>query len=133
MDTASPKPRGIENQHSPTIAAFTGFEPLANIDFGGPRGLLLGSLTSLAFHMTSDPDPILGIEISHSDGGSVLFGSSGGCRVSFFVDGPKGERVNQIGILEDRPREHGQTCWATIGLGGLQVFSTYSSSIRVRC
>lgn len=104
------------------------FEPLTNIDFGGPRGLLLGSLTRLALHMASDPHPLIGIEISYSDGRSVLFGSNRGCGISFFVDGSKGERINRIGILEDNRRYH-----PIIGLGGLQVLSTYSPSIRVRC
>lgn len=35
------------------------FEPLINIDFGGPRGLLRGSLTRLAFHMASSPHPLV--------------------------------------------------------------------------
>lgn len=60
------------------------FEPRINIDFGGSRGLLLGSLTRLAFHMASSPYPLIGIEIFYSDGKSVLFGSNSGCEISFF-------------------------------------------------
>lgn len=93
------------------------FEPLINIDFGGPRGLLLGSLTRLAFHMASSPYPLIGIEIFYSDGKSVLFGSNSGCEISFFVNGSNGERINQVGILEDNQRHY-----SAIGLGGLQVF-----------
>ena len=104
------------------------FEPRINIDFGGSRGLLLGSLTRLVFHMASSPYPLIGIEIFYSDGKSVLFGSNSGCEISFFVNGSNGERINQVGILEDSQRHHSAT-----GLGGLQVFSTYSPSIRVRC
>ena len=36
----------------------------------------------------------------------------------FFVNGSNGERMNQVGILEDSQRHH-----SAIGLGGLQVFS----------
>jgi hypothetical protein len=104
------------------------FEPRINIDFGGSRGLLLGSLTRLVFHMASSPYPLIGIEIFYSDGKSVLFGSNSGCEISFFVNGSNGERINQVGILEDSQRHH-----STIGLGGLQVFSTYPPSICVRC
>ena len=104
------------------------FEPRINIDFGGSRGLLLGSLTRLVFHMASSPYPLIGIEIFYSDGKSVLFGSNSGCEISFFVNGSNGERINQVGILEDSQRHHSAT-----GLGGLQVFSPYSPSIRVRC
>lgn len=60
------------------------FESLINIDFGGPRGLLLRSLTRLAFHMASSPYPLIGTEVFYSDGKSVLFRSNSGCEISFF-------------------------------------------------
>lgn len=96
------------------------FEPLTNIDFGGPRGQLLGSLTRLTFHMTSTPHPIMGIEIFYSDGRSVLFGSNGGCAISCCIDGSKGDHINRVGILEnDRIRR------SITDLGGLQVLTNY--------
>ncbi|KAJ5619619.1 hypothetical protein N7510_003603 [Penicillium lagena] len=91
------------------------FEPLTNIDFGGPRGLFLRSLTMFTFYMASGPYPITGIEISYSDRRPMLFGSKDGCGLSFFLDGSKGERINRVGILEDNRCD-------SIGLGGLQVF-----------
>ncbi|KGO47924.1 hypothetical protein PEXP_037990 [Penicillium expansum] len=94
------------------------FEPLTNIDFGGPRGLLLAS-SRLTFHMASDPHLFIGIEISYSDGRSILFGSSGGCGISFFIDGSNGERINRIGMLPNIRRSHPEP-----SLGGLQVFPT---------
>lgn len=100
------------------------FEPLTNIDFGGPRGLLLASLARLTFHMVSDPHLFIGIDISYSDGRSILFGSSGGCGISFFVDGSKGERINRIGILPNIRRSHPER-----SLGGLQVIATRSICI----
>ncbi|XHG00078.1 hypothetical protein AWENTII_003549 [Aspergillus wentii] len=96
------------------------FEPLINIDFGGPRGLLLGSLTRLVFHMASYPYPLVGIETSYSDGRTVLFGSNGGCEISFSIDGSKGERINRIDALEGNRRYY-----AYIGLAGLQISTNY--------
>lgn len=71
------------------------FEPLTNIDFGGPRGLLLTSLTRLTFHMA--PGYILmEIKIFDPDGKRVNFGSNGSCEISLFVNGSKEERVNLV-------------------------------------
>ncbi|KGO74307.1 hypothetical protein PITC_019770 [Penicillium italicum] len=95
------------------------FEPLTNIDFGGPRGLLLASLARLTFYMTSYPYLFIGIEISYSDGRSVLHGSSGGCGLSFFVDGSNGERINRIGVLGIRESQ------PEMSLDGLQVSTNY--------
>ena len=96
------------------------FEPLTNIDFGGPRGLLLGSLTGLTFHMASRPHPLIGIELSFANGKSVLFGSDRGCGISFLIAGSTGERVNRVSILKDN-RDY----YPTPGLGGLEVCSKH--------
>lgn len=93
------------------------FEPLLNIDFGGPSGVLLGSVARLTLHMESPPRPIIGIEVFHNDGRSVLFGSEGGCAISLFVNSSKGERINEMCILE-----HNREYYPTISLGGFQVF-----------
>lgn len=96
------------------------FEVLTSLDFGGPRGLLLTSLTRLTFYMASEPYLFISIEVSYYDGRSVLFGSSGGCGLSFFffVDGSKGERINRIGV-PSIPGSHPEVI-----LGGLQVIHT---------
>ncbi|PKY08597.1 hypothetical protein P168DRAFT_323700 [Aspergillus campestris IBT 28561] len=99
----TPPPPGHENLTIGTILPrqpSQAFEPLINIDFGGPQGVLLGSLTRLAFHMASRPYPLMGIEVSYSDGRYMLFGSRSGCVLSVFVNGPEGERINHIGIFE---------------------------------
>lgn len=96
------------------------FRPLTNIDFGGPKGLLLTSLARLTFYMASTPHLFIGIEISYSNGRSVLFGSSDGCGLSFFIDGSNGERINRIGVVASR-RSHPEVI-----LGGLQVIHAVS-------
>lgn len=92
------------------------FDPLMNIDFGGPKGVRLGLLTRLTFHMTAHPMPLVGIEIFYSDGNSSLYGTRGGCELSFFIDGPKGECIDHIDILEESSQNHPGKI-----LGGLQV------------
>lgn len=94
------------------------FELLNNIDFGGSKGVLLGNLTRLVVHMASNPRPLIGIEVFYSGGKSVSFGSSNGCEISFFINGYKGERIDQVGILEGNREYYPET-----SLGGLQVFS----------
>lgn len=96
----------------------TTFEPLSNIDFGGPKGMHLGSVTRLAFHMESFPHPLIGMEIFYYDGKSMLFGSSSGCMISLFVNGPRGERVTELSVLEDNRDS------PAMGLGGLKVCFT---------
>jgi hypothetical protein len=123
-----PHAPGHEHLAISTILPFQpsrAFEPRINIDFGGSRGLLLGSLTRLVFHMTSSPYPLIGIEIFYSDEKSVLFGSNGGCEISLFVDGSNGERINQVGILEVNH-------YSVMGLGGLQVFLHTPQASNVR-
>lgn len=101
------------------------FEPLINIDFGGRRGLYLGSLTRLTFYISSIPYAFVGIEISYSDGKSVVFGSNSGCEISFFIDGSKGERINRLGIIEHSHGPQPET-----GLCGLQVFLHLRNPLR---
>ncbi|KAE8137955.1 hypothetical protein BDV38DRAFT_292569 [Aspergillus pseudotamarii] len=96
------------------------FEPLTNIDFGGPRGLLLASLTKLVFHMASGPYPLMGIEVFYCDGRSVLFGSNRGCGISFLIAGSQGERIIAFNVLEDNRRYHPAS-----GLGGVEVSTNY--------
>ncbi|EHA18623.1 hypothetical protein ASPNIDRAFT_129458, partial [Aspergillus niger ATCC 1015] len=44
------------------------FEPLSNMDFGGPGGRYLMSLTRLDFHVTSYPHPLIGMGYHYADG-----------------------------------------------------------------
>ncbi|RAK84621.1 hypothetical protein BO79DRAFT_202256 [Aspergillus costaricaensis CBS 115574] len=100
------------------------FEPLSNIDFGGPGGRCLMSLIRLDFHMTSYPHPLIGIGYHYADGKSVFFGSTGGCAISIPINGPSGERISGIRIVEDN-----RDVYHSEGLGGLQVSTNYERSI----
>ena len=100
------------------------FEPLMNIDFGGASGLLLEGFTRLIFYMTSRPSPLIGIEVLHSDGNSLLCGTRSGCELSFFISGLKGERIDRVGIFEESSAYDPE-----ITLGGLQVSMTHSFSL----
>lgn len=92
---------------------------LTNVDFGGPGALLLKSLTMLTFYMTQAPRPFIGLEIFYSDGESTLFGSNRGCGISFPINGPMGERINEVRVLDER-NELGVIA-QEVGLGGIQV------------
>ncbi|GLA27474.1 hypothetical protein AnigIFM63326_004683 [Aspergillus niger] len=100
------------------------FEPLSNMDFGGPEGRYLMSLTRLDFHVTSYPHPLIGLGYHYADGRSVFFGSTGGCAISIPINGPDGERISGVSIVEDN-RDFVQS----EGLGGLQVSTNYGRSV----
>lgn len=100
------------------------FEPLMNIDFGGPRGPLLKGFTRLIFYMTSRPSPLIGIEVLHSDRNSLLCDTRSGCELSFFISGLEGERIDRVGVFEESSAYDPE-----ITLGGLQVSMTRSFSL----
>ncbi|KAL4739072.1 hypothetical protein BDV11DRAFT_215546 [Aspergillus similis] len=76
------------------------FAPLVSIDFGAPQGLGLAELTRLVFCMGSGPSPVRGIKAVYANGASRLFGSENGTELSFCIDGPNGERLTKIAILD---------------------------------
>ncbi|KAI2862954.1 hypothetical protein CBS12448_4367 [Aspergillus niger] len=78
------------------------FEPLSNMDFGGPGGM--------GYH--------------YADGKSVFFGSTGGCAISIPINGPDGERISGVSIVEDN-----RDLVQSEGLGGLQVSTNYGRSV----
>ncbi|KAL4778402.1 hypothetical protein BJX76DRAFT_362764 [Aspergillus varians] len=104
------------------------FEPLLNVDFGGPGGLYLSRLTELVCYMGYGSHPVLGMEAIYADGRSVLFGSRRGCRLSFAIGGPDGERITEIGILkyiDDYVQTTMNTQVTSRGLCGLQVTTNH--------
>lgn len=92
------------------------FDPVTNVDFGGPGGRSLGALTRLTFYMESTPDPLTGIELFYADSSPLLVGSRDGCEISCLVNGPKGERLAHIGVFEENESNGSGT-----RLKGLQV------------
>ena len=106
------------------------FEPRINIDFGGSRGLLLGSLTRLVFHMASSPYPLIGIEIFYSDGKSVLFGSNSGCEISFFCQWLQWG-ADQSSRHSRRQSETPLSNWPRWLAGLFYVFSKHSCAMLI--
>ncbi|KAJ0418622.1 hypothetical protein BJY00DRAFT_324786 [Aspergillus carlsbadensis] len=87
-------------------------------------GSSLGKLTKLVFHMDSRPTPLMGIEVGSADGASTLFGSRGGCEITFFIDGAGGERIQRVGVLEDQ-------LYPGVSLAGLQMSTNYGRTATV--
>lgn len=72
------------------------FNPVLNMNFGGPRGCMLGSLTKIIVTMMGIPGLVIGIEFCYSGGKTTFFGSRGGVELLLLVDGPGGERINGV-------------------------------------
>ncbi|KAL3482717.1 hypothetical protein BJX62DRAFT_245611 [Aspergillus germanicus] len=74
--------------------------PLYNIDFGGPDGILLSSLTRLVFRM-EHATPFVGLECHYRDQPTRLFGDTSptACELSFLVDGAAGERISNVDLM----------------------------------
>lgn len=107
------------------------FEPLLNIDFGGPGGGQLSELTGLVCYMGYDPHPMLGMQAIYADGRTVLFGSRNGCEVYFTIAGPDGERITEVGFFhgfDEYPRPSADREGMPTRLGGLQVRGIHGSS-----
>ncbi|KAL3469477.1 hypothetical protein BJX99DRAFT_265147 [Aspergillus californicus] len=111
---------------------YRAFEPLTNIDFGGPKGLRLGTLIRLVVYMVKGTCPLIGMEAFYSNGTSTLFGSNLGCGLSLFLSGPKGERINRIGILQGYASRRPLVNFNGFvppnpqpGLGGLQISTNF--------
>lgn len=94
------------------------FEPLLDVDFGGPGGVYLSELTGLVCYMGYDPHPLLGMQAVYADGRTALFGSRRGCETYFAIAGPDGERITQVSVL-NHCGDPSQT--SVNGLCGLQV------------
>lgn len=76
------------------------FNPLINMDFGGPGGVWLESLTGLVGHMSTNSSPV-GLEFVYSDS-SVLFGLEGSVKITALINGPAGERIDSIYVITSK-------------------------------
>ncbi|KAF7594153.1 hypothetical protein BBP40_010002 [Aspergillus hancockii] len=82
-------------QFQPDIEAVP-YRPWTNIDFGGPDGVWLSSLTSMEVHVSSEWSPINKIIFHYTDR-ALQFGTGApGDTLTFNIDGPGGERITQI-------------------------------------
>ncbi|KAL3448449.1 hypothetical protein BJX65DRAFT_317354 [Aspergillus insuetus] len=75
---------------------FGGFDPVLNVDFGGPNEERLSRLTRIVAHMLSRVDPIVGLTFYFTDHSSTHFGRHGSMEVSSIIDGPGGERISSV-------------------------------------
>ncbi|KAF9892815.1 hypothetical protein FE257_000404 [Aspergillus nanangensis] len=91
-------------------------EPLINMDFGGPGGNLLGSLIGMTVHIKAGYN-IVGITYEYSDR-AVTFGCAAGVGLSFFIDGPGGERITVVKLI----------CFKNQRAHGLEVSTNLSRS-----
>lgn len=85
----------IQPARAPTFA-------VANVDFGGPNGEYLNSLTRITLHKVSNEVPIIGMEFFYTNR-SLKFGVGGETELSFTIDGPGGERIVDVEIVVDDP------------------------------
>ncbi|KAJ0417371.1 hypothetical protein BJY00DRAFT_289777 [Aspergillus carlsbadensis] len=84
-------------EHNPPV------HPLCSIDFGGPGGAFLSTLTRLVFRM-EHATPFVGVECHYRDQPPRIFGntSSTACELSFLIDGSAGERITRVDLLLGR-------------------------------
>lgn len=107
------------------------FEPLLNVDFGGPGGAHLSELTGLVGYMGYDPHPLLGMQAVYADGRAVLFGSTRACEVYFTISGPYGERITEVSVFhgfDEFPPPCVDAEAVPTRLSGLQVGDIHGSS-----
>ncbi|KAF9893998.1 hypothetical protein FE257_008969 [Aspergillus nanangensis] len=87
-----------------------------NIDFGGPGGILLKALTKLVVHMAIGPLPVVGVDFSYADSTVKHFGHRGQNQLTFYVNGPAGERITKIVVVLD-------VRWT--GMSGFEIWTNY--------
>lgn len=73
------------------------FEPLINIDFGGPHGQLLPTLNMVAV-MMSNKGQFIGLRFTYVDGTSIFYGNELGSIKTYYIDGPGGERIERVKV-----------------------------------
>lgn len=100
----------VDSIQPPRSAAFA----VVDVDFGGPNGKYLTSLTRVVLHMMSAEMPIIGMQFFYTNM-SFKFGIGGQTELSFIIDGPGGERIDDVEIIVDDPGHH---------MRGIQVRAT---------
>ncbi|KAL4802581.1 hypothetical protein BDV18DRAFT_163983 [Aspergillus unguis] len=99
------------------------YSPLYNIDFGGGSGELLDSLTRVVFYVDRSP-PFNGVEFLYADGSVKIYGERRGCEISFLIDGPAGERIERVLVLQ-RSQTYCPACY------GIKLITNYGGCLTV--
>jgi hypothetical protein len=99
----TPTHKGLVISSLDPARSYFPFEPFIDMDFGGPQGTHLASLTRIVAHMVSGECPIIGMEFFYGDNKSTRFGSGGKSEISFLIDGPGGERIIGVEMSIDQP------------------------------
>jgi hypothetical protein len=71
------------------------YNPIWNIDFGGPSGEKLSKLTRIVAHMEDETTPLVGLMFD-INGEDIMYGNRGRTEVSFIIDGAGGERISKV-------------------------------------
>lgn len=116
----SSKVLAIPGKYQSQAALPRPFNPLFNMDFGGENGQLLKDLIRVVAHMVYESRPIIGLEFVYVGGNSKLFGIGGEAEMSFVLDGPSGERIIELTVVE------------ADGIQGLEVRVLVIKNYRIR-
>ncbi|KAL2867742.1 uncharacterized protein BJX67DRAFT_387638 [Aspergillus lucknowensis] len=73
---------------------FHHFNPVLNVNFGGPHGEMIPRLTRIVTHLLDIRAPIVGLSFYRDDQSHIHFGKQGSMEVSSFIDGPGGEVIS---------------------------------------
>ena len=113
-------PRDTTMVPTPKRIVRQSFQPVLNIDFGGAGGQNLEKLTRIVVHMYSRRDAIVGFTFYFIGQKPLLRGRQGNIEISFFINGPEGERISSVSF-EDPSK--------VVGIGLLQVCKVHSQPL----
>ncbi|KAI1339365.1 hypothetical protein F5Y15DRAFT_86626 [Xylariaceae sp. FL0016] len=115
------------------------FNLCLNMDFGGPGGHLLPSLTRIGLFMGGYPAVFLGMSFAYRDGHETFFGrkeyresvenmaSLQAVKQSFTVDGPNGEIISKMTVSFSQDGDTIQSILIETNKGRSQLFRLYGT------
>ncbi|KAJ9195175.1 hypothetical protein DTO164E3_6936 [Paecilomyces variotii] len=109
-------PRASSLIPKPSNLPYQSYNPILNIDFGGPAGESLGKITRMAAHMEDETAAFVGFTFDYEGNSSVLYGRQGRIEVSFVLNAADGERISEITY---------EQASSSIGLWSLQVKTSF--------
>ncbi|KAI0595235.1 hypothetical protein F4775DRAFT_585635 [Biscogniauxia sp. FL1348] len=113
------------------------FDLCLNMDFGGPRGCLLQSLTRINLYMGGFPAVFIGMSFNYEDGTERFYGRKGyresigslavlrAVQQSFHIDGPMGEIITKFAASYSHVHDTIQSITITTSMGRSQQFRLY--------